>query len=379
MADQDNDQEKTEQATPKRLEDARRKGQVPRSRELTTMLLLMMSASAIMLTGQHLGYGVGNIMTRLFRIDPRQAVEPAYMAQAFTAAVRDGLLALAPFLVLVFFTALFAPLLMSGWVMSPNAIGFKISKLSPAKGLKRMFSVTALVELIKAAAKFFVVMSVAIAIIWKEAPQVLHLGLGTGKEGVYDALHLLGWSFLLISSATIIIALIDVPYQLYHHAKQLRMSFQEIKREHKETDGNPEIKKRVRQAQQEITGRRMMAAVPEADVVIVNPTHYSVALKYDPKKDRAPIMVATGADHLALKIREVAKANKVPIVSSPALARSLYRFGKLDQEIPTGLFVAVAQILAFIFQIRKKHAIRSEYAGKRFRNLPIPDDLKYDP
>lgn len=378
-AEQDNAQEKTQQATPKRLEDARRKGQVPRSRELTTMLLLMMSASAIMLTGQYMGNGVGDIMTRLLTIDPRQATEPAYMAQAFTAAVRDGLLALAPFFVLVFATALFAPMLMSGWVVSSNAISFKASKLNPAKGLKRMFSMTSIVELIKAVAKFFVVMSVAIAIIWKEAPEVLHLGLGTGTDGVYEALHLLGWSFILISSATIIIALIDVPYQLYNHAKQLRMSFQEIKEELKETDGNPEIKKRVRQAQQEITGRRMMAAVPAADVVIVNPTHYSVALKYDPKKDRAPIMVASGADHLAFKIREVAKANGVPIVSSPALARSLYRFGKLDQEIPTGLFVAVAQILAFIFQVRKKHSTRAEYADKRFRNLPIPDDLKYDP
>jgi len=378
MADQDNAQEKTEQATPKRLDDARRKGQVARSRELTTMLLLMVSASAIMLTGGYMGNGLGGIMTRLLMIDPRQATAPAYMGQAFVAAIQDALLALAPFLILIFLTALFAPMLMSGWVMSAESLQFKASKMSPMKGLKRMFSVTSLVELAKAVAKFFVVMGVAILIIWQESGDVMRLGLGSSLEGVYKAMELLGWSFLLISSATILIALIDVPYQLWSHAKKLRMSFQEIKDEMKETDGNPEIKKRVRQAQQEITGRRMMEAVPAADVVIVNPTHYSVALKYDPKKDGAPILVAIGADHLAFRIREVAKANDVPIVSSPALARSLYRFGKLDQEIPSGLFVAVAQILAFIFQVRKRPG-RANYAAKRFRDLTVPDDLKYDP
>ncbi len=378
MSEQDNSQEKTEEATPKRLEDSRKKGQVARSRELTTMLLLMVSASTMLLTGGYLSHGLGEIMTRLLRVDVRQAVAPAYMGEAFVTAIQDALLALAPFFILIFLTALFAPMLLSGWVMSGESLQFKASKMSPAKGLKRMFSVTSLVELAKAAGKFVVVMSVAITIIWQESADVLHLGLGTSEQGVYKAGHLLGWSFVMISSATILIALIDVPFQLWSHAKKLRMSFQEVKDEFKETDGNPEIKKRVRQAQMDMAGRRMMESVPDADVVIVNPTHFSVALKYDPKKDGAPIMVASGADHLAFRIREVARSEGVPIVSSPALARSLYRFGKVDQEIPTGLFVAVAQILAFIFQIRK-HPGRAHSSAKRFRNLAIPDDLKYDP
>jgi len=375
---QDNSQEKTEEATPKRLEDARKKGQVPRSRELTTMLILMVSASSMMLTGGYLSQGLGDIMIRLLRVDIRQAVEPAYMAQAFLTAIQDALLALAPFFILIFLTALFAPMLLSGWVLSGESLQFKANKMSPAKGLKRMFSMTSLVELVKAIAKFFVVMSVAITIIWQEAGDVLHLGLGTSEQGVYKSADMLGWSFLMISSATIIIALVDVPFQLYSHAKKMRMSFQEVKDESKETDGNPEIKKRVRQAQLDISGRRMMEAVPGADVVIVNPTHYSVALKYDPDKGGAPIMVASGADHLAFRIREVARSEGVPIVSSPALARSLYRFGKVDQEIPSGLFVAVAQVLAFIFQVRKRPG-RTHHSAKRFTNLPIPEDLKYDP
>ncbi len=374
---QDSGQERTERATPKRREEARRKGQITRSRELTTMLMLMAAAATIYGAGDGLVADVADIMRRVLAIDRERVFDPSYLTETFVGAIGDGLSALVPLFAVALSTALLAPMLVGGWNLSTRALRFDVAKLSPMKGFKRMFSVNSVVELLKAIAKFAVVMSIALVIVWRSADEVVHLGLMSGSQGIAGAGEILARAFLLISAATIVIAAVDVPYQIWSGAKKLKMTMQEVKDEHKNTEGNPEIKRRVREVQQEIMSRRMMEAVPSADVVIVNPTHYAVALAYDPDGTGAPRLVASGGDLLAMRIRGVAVEHGVPIVRAPALARSIYHFTRLGDEIPEGLFVAVARVLAFVYQLRQRPAARD--SEHELTDLPIPDDLRFDP
>ncbi len=377
MAGQDNAQEKTEQATPKRREDARKKGQVTRSRELTTMLLLMIAAAMLMGTGGDLIDGVAAVMRKGLVMDHRQVFDTAYMAIALKGAIREALWVLTPLLIVSFVTALLAPMLLGGWNVKTPFLKFDAGKLSPMKGIKRIFSLNSIVELLKALGKFFIVLSIAMVIIWQSAGDVMHLGLVTGLQGLYQAGDILTRSFLLISAATIVIAAVDVPYQIWDGSRKLKMSLQEVKDESKNTEGNPEIKRRVKEVQQEIASRRMMEEVPKADVIIVNPTHFAVALKYDRDGTAAPRLIASGGDLMAMKIRAIAVEHKVPIVSAPALARSIYHFTRLGEEIPEGLFVAVAKVLAFVYQLKKHpHPVMTEHPVE---DLPIPEDLRFDP
>lgn len=377
MSGQDSAQEKTEQATPKRREDARKKGQVTRSRELTTMLLLMVAAAMLMGTGDDLVGGVADVMRKGLVIDHRQAFDPNYMKQALRGAIIDALLVLAPLLIVAFITASVAPLLLGGWNVKTPFLKFDAGKLSPLKGVKRIFSLNSVVELLKALGKFFIVLSIAMIIIWQSAGDVMQLGLITGLQGIYQSGDILTRSFLFISAATIVIAAVDVPYQIWDGSRKLKMSFQEVKEESKNTDGNPEIKRRVKEVQQEISGRRMMEEVPKADVIIVNPRHYAVALKYDSKGSSAPQLIASGGDLMALKIRTLAAEHKIPVVRAPALARSIYHFTCIGDEIPEGLFVAVAQVLAFIYQLKSvPRKVTREY---QMNDLPIPEELRFDP
>ncbi len=374
---EDNGQEKTEQATPKRREDARRKGQVTRSRELTTMMLLMVAAVTMFGAGGEITSDIADIMRQGLTLDHEQAFDSHYMGEAFITAIESALVALVPLFVAAFVTALLAPMLLGGWNLSLQSLRFDPSKLSPMKGFKRMFSINSVVELLKAIAKFVVVLSIAMVIIWQNADDVMRLGISTGLQGLTGAGDILARAFLLISAATIVIAAVDVPYQIWSGAKKLRMTRQELKDESKNTDGNPEIKRRVREVQQEMASRRMMEAVPQADVVIVNPTHYAVALQYDAKSSGAPRLVASGGDLLAMRIRAVAAEHAIPVVRAPALARSIYHHTRIGDEIPEGLFVAVARVLAFVYRIRRGPVSRRQ--EHELSDLPIPEDLRFDP
>jgi flagellar biosynthetic protein FlhB len=366
-------EDRTERATPKRLQEAREKGQVARSRELTTMAVLLASAGGLFMVGDRVLAGVGRIMREAFQPSRAEIMDVNALPLKFEHAMFDTLGSLAPFLVMVMIAALLAPMALGGWSFSARAMAPRWDKLDPIKGLGRIFSTRGLVELAKALAKFAIVLAFALAFLWMNLDALLGLGDEYLQAALVHAARLLEWAFLLISCAMIAIAAVDAPYQLWDHRRQLRMTRQEVKDEYRETEGSPEIKRRTREVRQAMARRRMMEAIPRADVVITNPTHYAVALKYDQRRMAAPIVVAKGRDLVAERIRQIAKAHRVPIVSAPPLARALFHSTKLEQQIPAGLFLAVAQVLAYAYQIRR-HPYRRTRSD--FNDLPIPQDLQ---
>ncbi|ADE16636.1 flagellar biosynthetic protein FlhB [Nitrosococcus halophilus Nc 4] len=371
-------QERTEQPTPKRQQEAREKGQVPRSRELSTTVLLLSSALGLLLMGEFFLQGLAELMRQGLRLERAQIFEPAAAILQFQQALWEALKTITPFLFLTLIAALAAPLLMGGWSFSFQALGFKWEKLDPLKGMKRVFGPQGWMELLKALAKFLLLGGIACVLFWYLGPDLIALGRQGLIPALYQLAHLMGWSFLGLSASLVLIAAIDAPFQHWHHTRQLKMTHQEIKEEHKETEGSPELKARVRRVQREIAGRRMMAAVPQANVVVTNPTHYAVALDYQQDKGGAPRVVAKGADQVALKIRAVAAANNVPVLSAPSLSRALYYNTELNQEIPAGLYVAVAQVLAYVFQLRRYQRQGGIKPASLPDEFPIPEDLRRD-
>lgn len=370
-------QEKTEQPTPKRLNQAKEKGQVARSRELTTMMVLMVSAAGLLMIGSNIISDILVVMHDAFNADRQDLMDPTRMPEILQQSIFGAVKALLPFFMIVLAAALLAPLALSGWSFSAQAMSFKWDKLDPIKGLGRIFSARALTELFKALAKFLVVLSVALTFLWFNVDTMLGLGAQSSQTALTQAGHLLLLAFLLLSCSMIVIAAVDVPFQLWDHQRQLRMTRQEVKDEMKETDGSPELKRRVREVRFEMMRRRMMDDVPKADVVITNPTHYAVALKYDQKKMAAPTVVAKGKDLIAFQIRNLAIKHKVPVVSAPPLSRALYFSTELKQQIPSGLFLAVAQVLAYAYQLRRQPGKKAR-GDDGFDDLPIPEDLQVD-
>jgi flagellar biosynthetic protein FlhB len=368
--------ERTEQATPKRRADARKKGQVPRSRELTTALILLMAGVGLSTAGGWMVDHFSAVAMRNWQFAPRDFKQDLWMLEALRASVGEALWGIAPLMAAIFLAALAGPVALGGWTFSIDAMAFKGERLSPLKGFKRMLGANAAMELAKAIGKFAVVSLVAWWTLSALFPQFLSLGELTVERAMATGLSLVSLAFLGVSASLLLIAAIDVPYQLWSYGKQLKMTRQEIKDEYKETEGRPEVKSKIRQIQREMAQRRMMAEVPQADVVITNPEHYSVALKYEDFGDRAPVVVAKGTDLVALKIREIAAAHDVAIVPAPPLARSLYHTTELGEEIPRGLYLAVAQVLAYVYQLKTYR--RAGQAKPRLNDdLPIPDDLRY--
>ena len=353
MAEEQQGQERTEQPTAKRLTEARKKGQVARSRELNTLLVMLASAVALWLLSGPAMSG----LTALFSdaLSPtgdvlRQAeLVPNHLMQVMLSA----LILISPFLAITVVAALAGPAVMGGLLFSADAIAFKAEKLDPIKGLGRVFSTKGLIELVKALLKFFLVLGVAVLIYKFMERDVMALITLDVMEGITRAGSMIMIALVLLSATLVLIAAIDVPYQLWSHNKQMRMTKQEVKDESKETDGRPEVKARVRQLQREASQRRMLQDVPDADVVITNPTHYSVALKYDKDGTGAPRVVAKGQDLIALKIRTIAIEHDVAIYEEPPLARALHGTTEIGDEIPSPLFLAVARVLAYVYHLRK--------------------------
>ena len=353
MAEEQQGQERTEQPTAKRLAEARKKGQVARSRELNTLLVMLASAVALWLLSGPAMSG----LTALFSdaLSPtgdvlRQAeLVPNHLMQVMLSA----LLLISPFLAITVVAALAGPAVMGGLLFSADAIAFKAEKLDPIKGLGRVFSTKGLIELVKALLKFSLVLGVAVLIYKFMERDVMALITLDVMEGITRAGSMIMIALVLLSATLVLIAAIDVPYQLWSHNKQMRMTKQEVKDESKETNGRPEVKARVRQLQREASQRRMLQDVPDADVVITNPTHYSVALKYDKDGTGAPRVVAKGQDLIALKIRTIAIEHDVAIYEEPPLARALHGTTEIGDEIPGPLFLAVARVLAYVYHLRK--------------------------
>ncbi|WP_111415340.1 flagellar biosynthesis protein FlhB [Billgrantia lactosivorans] len=374
MADESSDQEKTEEATPRRLEKAREEGQVARSRELTTFMLLLGGVVGMWSMGALLYDQLGLVMEQAFLFERRQAFETGPMLSNVLDLANCTLVTMLPLFLLLTLVALVAPALLGGWLISAKSLKPQLSKLNPFKGLKRMFGTQALVELFKAVAKSVLIGGVGMAYLYFKRGEYLSLMDQPTTQALARALMMAAEACGLMVLTLLVVILIDVPYQLWSHAKKLRMSKDEIKREHKESEGDPHVKARIRSQQQAMARSRMMTKVPEADVIITNPTHYAVALQYDEKRMGAPRVVAKGADMVAARIRELGEAAGVPLLQAPPLARALYHHVDLEHEIPLDLYTAVAEVLAWAFRL--KHV--SQEGGEvppTPENLPIPESL----
>jgi flagellar biosynthetic protein FlhB len=348
----DSGQEKTEQPTSKRLEEARKQGQVPRSVDLSTAAVLLLAGGGLRMMGSHMGVQLHDLMRSGLSISREDALDESHALTIFANEVLHAMLACAPILGLTLVAALVAPMAIGGWNMSFEAIVPKFEKLNPIEGLQRMFSPRSLVELTKALVKFLFIAIASVMLLHKHTNELMGLASEPIDAALVHAANLAGSCFLILAGTLGVIAAIDVPYQLWQHNEKLKMSRQEIKEEHKESEGSPEMKGRIRRVQAEMARRRMMHEVPKADVIVTNPTHFAVALRYDEKRMRAPLVVAKGADEIAAKIREIATENNVPIFEAPPLARALHRNVEIGGEIPSNLYVAVAQVLTYIYQVK---------------------------
>ena len=349
---EDSDLEKTEPASPRRLEKAREEGDVPRSRELATCTMLLAAGAGLWFSGANVVEQVSKVLRNSLSFDRMHAFDTDFLLATLPGKVVDVMIAFAPMAILLILVALFTPMLMGGWLFSGKALEPKFGRMNPLKGAKNMVSTQSLVELVKAIGKSLIVGGIAWLVLSSQAESMMGLAVTPVKTGSSVLADILIVTFFAVVAGLVLIAAIDMPYQKWRYAEKLKMSREEVRREHKESDGNPEIKAKIRQQQREIARRRMMSEIPNADVVVTNPTHYAVALKYAEGKMGAPRVVAKGADAVAAKIREIASENTVPLLEAPMLARALYAHTELGDEIPEGLYTAVAQVLAYVFQLR---------------------------
>lgn len=379
MAESESGQDKTEEPTDKRKRDAREKGEIARSKELNTVAVTLAGAGGLLAFGGYLGETLLDLMRLNFSLPREVLVDESAMGVFLLTSGKMAIWAVQPVLILLFVIALLAPVALGGFLFSGGLLQPKFSRMNPLSGIKRMFSMNSLTELLKALAKFFVILVVALLVLANDRQALLAIANEPMEQAIIHSAQVVGWSALWMAAGLLLIAAVDVPFQLWQTHKKLKMTKQEVRDEYKDSEGKPEVKQRIRQLQREVSQRRMMAAVPDADVIITNPTHYAVALKYDPEKGgAAPLLLAKGTDFIALKIREIGVEHKVQILESPALARAIYYSTELEQEIPAGLYLAVAQVLAYVFQIRQYRAGKGKAPEPLKPDLPIPPDLRRD-
>ncbi|WP_088330187.1 flagellar biosynthesis protein FlhB [Lacimicrobium sp. SS2-24] len=377
MAENEAGQEKTEEPTAKKKQQSAKKGQIARSRELSTTLVLIASAGALILLGKAIASVMYRMTERMFTLSRDETYDPNHMFQAMGNMLDEIVGPIALYMVMVTAAGIYGSIALGGYNFTWQGAAPKGSKLNPISGLKRMFGINGLVELLKALAKFVIVAVSTYLALSFFSNEALHLDMELYPRNIMHALDLLGWAFLIICCSLIPIAAFDVPYQSYKHNEEMKMTQQEVKDERKNSEGNPEVKSRIRKLQFQAAARRMMQEVPKADVVVTNPTHFSVALKYDQHGTRAPILVAKGGDELAMHIRKIANAHEVPIVESPMLARAIYFTTEAEHEIPEKLFMAVAQVLAYVYQLKNWRKGRGKRPKPVAKNLPIPPELRY--
>ena len=348
----DDSQDKTEDPTGKRLSESRKKGQVPRSKELSTFVTLIVSASLFLMLGHSMINGLLDIMRQQFHVSRDVVFDPATPVIYLKMALSDGFYLVLPILLILLVADILVPITIGGWNFTSEGFAVKMSKLNPLTGLKRIFGMQGVIELIKAIIKVIIISLVAWNLFKLYFDEFMGLSNLTVDHAIERTAYIITHCLLILSATLILLVVIDVPYQLWHHHQHLKMTKQEVRDEAKEADGNPQVKGKIRQMQMQAAQRRMMEAVPTADVIVTNPTHFAVALKYDQTSSGAPILIAKGADLIAAQIRNTALASNVPLVAAPPLARALYYSTELNQEVPRGLFLAVAQVLAYVFQLR---------------------------
>jgi len=352
-------QDRNQPASARKLKNAREQGQVARSRDLGHFAALGSGALGLALAlPSVISYLRHSVATQL-HFDAGSLREPGRMLEALSVASQQGLLMVLPLALLVMAAAVAAAMVTGGWTFSLQAVKPSLSKLNPLSGIARLLSRQQWLETVK----LLLLAALLCGVTWMYlSSHLADLAQGLGvalPQALQDNGNTLRAGLLLLLLVLGLVAALDLPLQRWQHRDKLKMSQQELKQENKENNGDPQIKARVRRRQREIASRRMMAAVPKADLVVMNPTHYAVALRYDEAHMRAPQVVAKGADLLALRMRALAQSSQVPVLTSPRLARALYAHAELDQEIPTALYSAVAQVLAYVYQLRAalKHGV----------------------
>lgn len=378
MAENENGTERSEEATPDKLRKSREKGQVARSKELATASVLISAALALMVFGERLGYELSVMMKLGFSFERSVLFSPEYMWLHMTRISEGLAVPMLIILLMLFVISVLGSSLLGGMLFSTQAMMPKWSRLSPAAGIKRMLGMQAWVELLKSILKVAVVIGMAWWVLVATFDQIVGLSSSPLPGSVYEALEMMSWMFLLLCCSMLLIVAVDVPYQIYKHNQELMMTKQEVKDEFRNSEGKPEVKQRIRQLQYEASQRKMMGDVPDADVIVTNPTHYSVAIKYEQDGARAPYIVAKGVDFMALKIREVGREYEVPVMQSPALCRAIYHTTDIGEEVPQELFAAVAQVLAYIYQLEQFRKGKSGRPKALPDNLSIPKDFQYN-
>ena len=350
---EDSDLEKTELATPRRLQKAREEGQIVRSRELSTFALLAAGFFGVWGMSDSIGEHLQGMLRASFTFDHATVFETRRMLIGAGAAGREGLYALLPVLAFTGAAALLAPMALGGWQLSSKGLEPKFNRLNPIEGLGKIFSINGPVQLGLSLAKTLVVGCIGGSAIWNRREEILALATQPLHLALANTVHLIAVCCGMTVAGMFVVAALDVPYQLWQFHKKLRMTKEEVKREHRESEGDPHVKGRIRQQQRAIARRRMMTQVPKADVVVTNPTHFAVALQYTDGEMRAPKVVAKGVNLVAARIREIAAENNVPLLEAPPLARALYHNVDLNREIPGPLYGAVAEVLAWVYQLRR--------------------------
>ncbi|WP_321901590.1 flagellar biosynthesis protein FlhB [Paraburkholderia tropica] len=350
---EDSDLEKTESATPKRLEKAREEGQVARSRELSTFALLSAGFFGIWLLSGTIGEHLQAMLRGALTFNHDSAFETKRMLTGAGVASREGLMALFPVLALTGAAALLAPMALGGWLFSTKSLELKFDRLNPISGLGRIFSINGPIQLGMSMVKTIMVGAIGGSAVWNRRDEILGLAMQPAPRAFADAFHLIAVCCGTTVAGMFVVAALDVPYQLWSYHRKLRMTKEEVKREHRENEGDPHVKGRIRQQQRAMARRRMMAQIPKADVVVTNPTHFAVAIQYTDGEMRAPKVIAKGVNLVAARIRDLATEHNVPLLEAPPLARALYYNVDLNREIPGPLYGAVAQVLAWVYQLKR--------------------------
>ena len=373
---EESDLEKTEPASPRRLEKAREEGQVARSRELVTFVMLSTGLGCLWATGDLMADHLGSALRNALQFERASAFDASQMIMQAASALLHALQALVPLLAAMLVAALVAPMLLGGWLLSAKSLMPKFSKLNPIAGIGRMFSTETLAELVKTIVKSLLVGTIAWWVISGNLQTLMALMSEPLHEALAHTLQLVARSCALIIGSLLLVAVIDVPYQLWSHHHKLRMSREDLRQEQKESDGDPQVKAQIRRQQQQMAKRRMMAEVPKADIIVTNPTHFAVALKYSDKDMRAPRVIAKGTDLVALRIRALAQEHKIPVLEAPPLTRALYRHTALGAEIPVDLYAAVAEVLAWAYQLHRQ-AAEGGTVPPAPKDLPVPESLDF--
>ncbi len=348
-------EEKTEKATPKKRQDQRKKGQVAKSTDVNTAIILLLVFLFLWIFGESLGQTLFDLLKHSFQTYLLTNINEGNIEGIFFELVFEAALVLLPIMLIAMIAGIFASFVQVGALFAPEAIKMQLSKLDPIKGAKRIFSVRALVELLKSLLKISCAGVVVFIIIWTNLEEVLYLSQKSVLDGFYLIAKLTAILGISVAILLLVLSIPDYLYQRYDHEKQMRMSKKDIKDEHKNMEGDPRIKSKRKQKQMEMAMQRMMQEVPKADVVITNPTHYAIALRYDEEKADAPIVVAKGVDFLAQKIKGIAAEHDVATVENKMLARALYHDTEIGDQIPEQLFKAVAEVLAYVYRLKQKH------------------------